>query len=313
MPEITSRQDVQQWQCPDWRLRIVATVIFVIALTALFADFLGECLSRWSNEPQYSHGFLIPFMAIGLGWCRRHRIPAGVARSSWPGILLLSVGAVLHISAGYLYFSVLDAAALLCMIAGAVLLVWGRRFFRGVWPAILFLSFMMPLPFELERAMSAPLQLLGASEAAFYIQTLGIPAVAQGSTILMVDTQLGVEEACSGMRMMMVFLAICVAAAIISERPRWEKIIILLSAIPIALVCNIARIVATAYAHHTVGSQMADLVFHDVSGWLMIVMGFILLKAELLLFDWLFIEIEDQSPGIGLRTMVPACSTGAAQ
>ena len=308
MPQPREKNDCSRWQCTDWQLRAGMSFIFLAGVLFVFRVFLTECVGRWSTEPQYSHGFLIPFMAMGLGWMRRHRILAGQARSSWMGLPLLLTGVICHIVASYLYFSTLDALSLLLMLTGGTLLIWGRRFFAGVWPAVLFLSFMMPLPFELERALSAPLQMLGASEAAFYIQTLGIPAMAQGSTILMGETQLGVEEACSGLRMLMVFMAITVAAAILSDRPRWEKLVILLSSVPIALICNIARIVATAAAHHFLGSRMADLIFHDLSGWLMIVMGLALLAAELRIFDWLFVEVEDRSPGMSFRTVVPQCA-----
>ncbi|MEZ6039743.1 MAG: exosortase/archaeosortase family protein [Planctomycetaceae bacterium] len=288
------------WQCPDWPLRATVSLVFAATVAFAFRDFLAECVSRWATEPQYSHGYLIPFMSVGLGWFRRDRVLAGLARSSFWGLFLLIPGAGMHLLANYMYFAPLDGLALLFVLVGGVLLIWGRRLFVGIWPAVLFPGFMMPLPYELEHAMSAPLQMLGASEAAFYIQTCGIPAIAQGNTILMGDTQLGVEEACSGLRMLMVFTAISVSVVILSKRPRWERMVILFSAVPIALICNIARIVATAIAHHYLGQQTADLVFHDLSGWLMIPMGLGLLLAAMKTFDWLFVEVRNQSPALGI-------------
>ena len=79
----------------------------------------------------------------------------------------------------------LTAVSFLFTTSGATLLIWGRRAFSGLWPAVLFLGFMLPLPFQIERVLSGPLQVMGASEAAWYIQTFGIPAIAQGNTILM--------------------------------------------------------------------------------------------------------------------------------
>ena len=186
----------------------------------------------------------------------------------------------------------------LLIITGTTLLIWGRRAFAGLWPAVLFLGFMLPLPFQIERALSGPLQILGANESAWYIQTFGIPAIAQGNTILMGDTRLGVADACSGLRMLMVFFAISTAAVIVSKRTAWEKLLMLLSALPIALICNIVRIVATAVAHQSLGRATADLVFHDLSGWLMMPLAMLLLFLEIKLLDCLFVDAGDSRPGM---------------
>jgi exosortase len=259
----------------------------------MFGELLATFARRWASEPQYSHGFVIPIMAIGLGWMRRFKIPEGFARANWWGLSLLATGVLLHGIADYLYVEVADSAGLLCCVFGVVLTIWGGRLLRGIWPAILFLAFMFPLPFRFEQLLSGPLQLLGAREATYYIQACGIPAVAQGSTILMGDIQLGVAEACSGLRMLTVFIAISAAVMMVSRRTVWEKLLVLFSAIPIALICNIGRIVATAVAWTHVDEATANLIFHDLSGWLMMPSAMILLYLELRLIDWLFVEVPD--------------------
>jgi exosortase len=258
-------------------------------------------VSRWTTEPQYFHGFIVPITAVGLGWMRRSHIPPGDARSHISGLLLTITGSSLHLLATYFYLEAFDAAGFLFCLTGIVLLVWGKRFFRGVWPAVLFTGFMLPLPFQLERMLSDPLQVMGATEATYFIQTFGIPAIAQGNTILMGDIRLGVEEACSGLRMLMVFIAISAAAVIVSDRSRWEKILILISAIPIALISNIVRIVATALAYEYADRETADLIFHDLSGWLMMPLAMLLLFLELKIIDLLYVEVPDAHPGLSFH------------
>lgn len=283
------------WRCPDWPVRSALSCLFLLLHGVLFHELLASFLFRWSTEPQYSHGFVIPLMAVGLGWSRRGKVRSGTARSSAVGVGLLVVGVLLHLAAAYFYMEFADCLALLCCFAGSLMAIWGCRLFAGIWPAVLFLAFMFPLPFSAEQLLSAPLQLMGAREAAYYIQACGIPAVAKGSTIWIGDVQLGVAEACSGMRMLTVFVAVSAATMIISRRARWEKVIILFSAIPIALICNIARIVATALAYHWFSSETADIVFHDLSGLLMMPAGMLLLFLELKLLDWLLVESADSS------------------
>ena len=286
---ILKEHEVKTWTCDDWQHRAIASAGFCLALWWLFSDLLAAFVNRWANEPQYSHGFAIPLMAAGLGWYLSDRIPRGVARSNRWGLLWIAAGITLHIGSVYVFVEIGDCIAFLLCVTGGILLIWGRRLTVGVWPAILFLVFMFPLPFRIERMLSAPLQLYGAEQAAYYIQIFGIPAVAKGSMILMGDHKLGVAEACSGMRMLTVFVAISAATVIVCKRSAWEKVIILLSAIPIALICNIGRIVATALAHSWFGQKTADLVFHDLSGWLMMPSAMLLLYLELKLLDWIFV------------------------
>ena len=300
-----STKPIARWSCPDWPARAVVSIVLVGGVMFLFRDLLVSCINRWSTEPQYSHGFVIPLLATGLGWMRRGKIISGQARSGAAGLALLIIGVLFHLVGVYCYIEAVDSVGLMMAITGIVLLVWGKRFFRGVWPAVLFVGFMLPLPFQLERMLSDPLQVLGASQSAWIIQTFGIPAIAQGNTILMNDTQLGVAEACSGLRMLMVFFAISAAAVIISERARWEKLLILFSAIPIALISNIVRIVATAVAHQSVGRETADLIFHDLSGWLMMPFAMVLLFLELKLLDSLFVEVADSRPGLTFHKKQP--------
>lgn len=287
-----------EWHCPDWRSRLFCTIGFGAAIAILFRELLVGCISRWTTEPQYSHGFAIPLMALGLGWYSRSKFLPGVARSNIFGLSMIVSGIIGHVAAVYFYVEAIDAMSFVVTACGTALLIWGRRAFAALWPSVLFLGFMLPLPFQIERALSDPLQVLGASEAAWYIQTCGIPAIAQGNIILMGDAQLGVAEACSGLRMLMVFFAISTAAVIVSKRTVWEKMLILFSALPIALICNVLRIVATAIAHQSLGREMADLVFHDVSGWLMMPLAMLLLFLELKLLDFLFIEPGNARPGV---------------
>jgi len=300
---MSTHPPMSQWRRRDWPARALASAVLLAVMGCVFRDLLISCVSRWSTEPQYTHGFIIPIMAVALGWMRREKILAGEARSHTSGLLLLLIGMAFHLLATYFYVESLDAAGFLFSVTGLVLLIWGKRLFRGVWPAVLFTGFMLPLPFQLERMLSDPLQVLGASESAWFIQAFGIPAIAQGNTILMGDTRLGVAEACSGLRMLIVFFAISAATVIISERTRWEKVLILFSAIPIALISNIVRIVATALAYQYASRETADLIFHDLSGWLMMPFAMLLLFLELKLIDLLFVEVQEAHPAISYHRL----------
>ena len=87
-----------------------------------------------------------------------------------------------------------------------------------------------------------------------------------------------------------IFFALSTAMIMVIQRSWLEKGIILASAVPIALIANITRITVTGILHKTVGRDLADLVFHDLAGWLMIVQALVLLWLELRLLSWVLIE-----------------------
>jgi exosortase/archaeosortase family protein len=121
---------------------------------------------------------------------------------------------------------------------------------------------------------------------------MGLPAVAEGFTITMDDVRIGVVEACNGLGMLVMFFAYATAAVFLIRRPLIDKIVIMLSAVPIALGANIARITLTGLMHATLSKETAEHFYHDLAGWLMMPMALMAFWLELKLLDWLFVEVE---------------------
>ena len=270
-----------------------------VALLWVFGPTLGDMASRWGSESQYSHGYLVPLFCAYLLWSRRALL-AGTepVRPSWWGLPLLVTGLALRFAGIYLYFDWLDAIALLPCLAGLTLLAGGWRALRWAWPAIAFLAFMVPLPFRLEKALAAPLQRVATLVSTFALQTLGFVAFAEGNVIRLGEVRIGVVEACSGLSMLVVFFALSTAVTLVSTRSPLERGLIFLSAVPIALLANILRIVVTAMLHKTVGREIADLVFHDLAGWLMMPLALGMLWAEMRLLSWLLLPAHAGEEGL---------------
>jgi exosortase len=261
-----------------------------------FWPTIVELLRRWSSDPQYSHGYFIPVFALAILWLRRGKLAgARPGISAWGvGVLLLAGG--LRFLAAYLYVDWLDSFALLACLAGVALFLGGVKALAWSWPAIAFLVFMIPLPYRLELFMSAPLRGLATDGSTYVLQTLGFPAFSEGNVIFLDETRLGVEEACSGLSMLMVFFALSVAATFFLQRPLWEKLLLVVSAVPIAIVANVARIVVTGILHETAGHELADLVFHDLAGLIMMPIALGLLILELKFLGRLMVTPRETPP-----------------
>lgn len=271
----------------------------VLAAGLLWASWpaLVDMAARWSRDPRYSHGFLVPIFAAFLLWNRHKMLTADTTRPSWWGLVFVAAGAALKLAGTRYYLSWVDAASLIVSLAGLALLLGGWRALRWALPSVVFLGFMIPLPYRVEQALGAPLQKIATLSSTYLLQTVGLPAVAEGNIILIGDYRLGVVEACNGLGMLFMFLAFSVGVALLVERGIIDKVVIVLSAIPIALVANILRISLTGLLHETAGGRVADVVYHDLAGWLMMPMALGAIWVVMALLSHLFVEAAPRPTG----------------
>lgn len=275
---------------------LISVAVVGLALAWAFWTPVLDCVRRWGTDPSYSHGYLVPLFSLFLLWHRRGILRAGTARGSWWGIVLLAVGAAMLLVSAYWYYALLAAYALIPSLAGAVLLLGGWFRLRWAWPAVFFLFFMVPLPGQIADLLAHPLQRAATKASTYAVQVLGIPAFAEGNVIVLSEARIGVVEACSGLRMLVLFIALATGMALVIERKTWEKALLVLSAVPIAVAANVTRITVTAALHEWVGSEIADLVFHDLAGWLMMPLALTLLWLELALLSRLLIAPQESRP-----------------
>ncbi len=263
-----------------------------------YAPTLAGAARKWVVDPQYSHGYLVPAFAGLLLWLRRGTLAQGALRPSWWGVGILLLGAALHLLGAYYYAEYLEDISFLVGLVGVSLCAGGRQCLKWSGPSIAFLVFMMPLPHRLEVALGGPLQRIAVLASTYILQTLGFPAVAEGNVIFMEEAQIGVVAACSGLGMMMTFGALATAVALVVRRPLLDRLVIVASAAPIALLANLVRITVTSILADTVGVDWANLVFHDLAGWLMMPLALALLWLELGLLARLFVEVPRSDPGL---------------
>jgi len=273
----------------------LAAALGTICLWAYWPT-LTTLWQRWSSDPQYSHGYLVPAFAAVMLWLRAAQRNAIKWRPNWLGVPILALAFGLRFVADHIYFDWLDAFSLLVCLAGLFALLGGVPALRWSWAAIAFLLFMIPLPYTVEMSLAYPLRTVATHASNYALQTIGLPAVAQQHTIIFNDVRLGVAEACSGLSMLVIFIALSTAFAIVVDRPWLDRLVIVLSAVPVALLANITRITVTGLMHAWVGREIADLVFHDLAGWLMMPFALIVLWLEMWLLRRLFLEAAPQGP-----------------
>jgi exosortase len=231
-------------------------------------------------------------------------IPQPSVAERWAGVGIIALGLTLRLVLTWYALVTPEMLTLLVVLAGAFVVVGGWRSLLWAWPAVLFLVFMFPLPDVLERGMLAPLQRFATIASTFCLQLLGLPAYREGNSIHLATMPLSVADECSGLRMLTIFLALSIAVTMVTNRPIWERVVIVLSAIPIALVVNVARITVTAICYELGDAELAHKVFHDLAGLFMMPMALGLMYIELQLLAHLVeedegLESEYADPSVG--------------
>lgn len=263
---------IAEWNTPEGRGAWIAIAMLAALLVYSYFPGLLNAQSSWSN-PQYSHGWIVPLFSLGLlFWWRRPLEPA-TPSARVCGFLLLAASFGLRLMAARYRIVTIDMYTFVPALAGVFLLIGGWSMFRWAWAPTAFLIFMYPLPDEATRYLLGPLQTLATIVSTYALQTLGLDAFREGNQIIVGEMHLGVVDACSGLRMLTIFVALSVALVMLGDREWWENLVILASAIPIALIVNSIRITVTGLLYQVASSEVAEMVFHDLAGWVMMPMA----------------------------------------
>jgi exosortase len=246
----------------------------------------------WMTNADYSHGvFVLPFAALIFygKWNAAKNDSSKVHFSAIAvGVLLILLAGVTTCAGIYCRMLTLEGAAILGYLAGIALCSLGWQAIPIAGPSILFLIFMIPLPRTTGLLMASSLQRIATIVSTYVMQTMGLPAVAEGNVIVLSHTALGIAETCSGIRMLISFFALTTAVCILIDRSLLEKAIVWLSAPLIAIVVNVLRITATGVAYEYGEEHLAELIFHDLAGWLMMPVALLLIWIELQLLEKVF-------------------------
>jgi exosortase len=265
------------------------------AVVLAYENMLRFTATFWAKD-MYSHGYIVPAFAAYLFWIRRRPLVDAEPLERWAGVGVVAASLGLRVYAAYYDYNNFERLSFITALLGVCLIVGGKSMLRWAGPALAFLLFMYPLPSMLENSLLMQLQTVASILSTWTLQLLGVSAARQGNTIS-IDTlkeALQVAEACSGLRMLTIFGAMCFAMMMIVERPWWDKLVIFLSIIPIALISNVIRIVTTALLYLAFGQETAWLnkIIHDWAGFAMMPIGLGLLWIELAILSRLTVPIE---------------------
>ena len=247
------------------------------AFLLLYAPVLSRLAKDWTNDDNYSHGWLILPLAGYFVWERRDRLAGLVARPSVLGLAAVAAG-LLMLLAGLLGAELfLPRMSMIVVATGAVLFLYGWKACRVLAFPLAFLILMIPIPALIFNQIAFPLQLLASRFGETVLSSLSIPVLREGNVIVLAHTSLEVAEACSGIRSLISLLTLGIVYGYFMDPRGGIRTMIALSTIPIAIVANGGRVAGTGVAAHYYGPAAAQGFFHTFSGWIVFAFAFMML------------------------------------
>jgi exosortase len=282
--------------------RIQLVVVVLLVLAVYWVPIRRDLIWRWTHDGNWSHGWLVPLFSLYFLAVRRYELFKIRARTDYLGAVIVAGSLTMYfLSAWRFRMHYPQALSLLGVIFGLALLFKGREAMRILWFPIAFLFFAVPLPQQHFVKLTLPLRIL-ASEAAAVLMPIFKPGLYTDTQAVVIDYiapgskpgTLNVEEACSGLRLMMSFMALGVAIAYLRERPRWHRVVMVVSCIPIAVICNTVRVTITGLLQVNGYDDLARGTAHQFLGISMLVLAFALFYSLDYVLGNLFREVHDE-------------------
>ncbi|HNQ23061.1 MAG TPA: exosortase/archaeosortase family protein [Phycisphaerae bacterium] len=237
--------------------RVQLAVVAALVLMTYASPIRSDLVWKWTHDGNWSHGWLVPLFSLYFLVTHREEVFASVRRPNYLGAVVIAGSLAVYLAcAWWLQMSYPQAVSMLGVLFGLVLLFGGWGLLRVTWFPIGFLLLAVPLPESVYVEVTMPLRMVSSVVAAKVMPLFasGLYTEPQGVVIDYVMAggrpgSLNVEEACSGMRLMMAFVTLGVAMAYLGDRPVWQRVIMVISCAPIAIICNALRVTITGLLH----------------------------------------------------------------
>lgn len=278
----------------------IKTAIIAGLIYFVFRNEIVSIVSKWT-DPSWSHGILIPLFSLYFLNQNKNEILQLNTKPNYLGLVFLVMGLVFYpLNIVHFHFGYLNSICVIGVMGAVVLFLGGWKLVKYTWLPITYLIFAIPLPHRMYVQITMPMRKLAAQVASVLLSLAdSVQATANGVVIDVIhngtpmEPPLNVAEACSGMRLLMAFMALGVAMAYLHYRPIWQRLVLLASTIPIAIFCNMVRVTITGFIYILGNPKYAQGIYHDLLGMLMLPLAFGLYSGMAWFMSSLFLEEEE--------------------
>ena len=242
-------------------------ILLLVALGIVYWPIVVPMVKQWAADDNYSHGFLVPFIAGYLAYMRRDELLAAEVRPSNYGLAIICFGLSMLLM-GWIateYYTM--RSSLVVIVAGSVLYLLGWEIFKILLAPLAYLLLMVPIPAVIYDAAAFPLKLFVTKVSVLALKAMGIVVWQEGNILMFPNITLEVADACSGLRSIMSLLALGAAYAFVLHTRTRDRVILILGTLPIAVFTNCLRVIATGVLAQYFGTAAAEGFFHEFAGF----------------------------------------------
>jgi len=241
------------------------TICLLLAVLVLYRSAILSVISAVVHRQGSSHGVFVPFLSGIFLWMNRNSLREIELRYDYLGIPLLLIGAffpLLNIGTYHIQF-----LSLIVFVAGLIIIHFGRKYFKEMAFALLFLITMIPLPVHIHSALANYTRTISFGGSSWIISLFGIPFSKEGLLIHLPDAVLKVNLGCSGIRYLISFFVFGIAYSYLYRKTTWSRLTIIGLTIPISLLASIFRLTAIFLLTYIFGPHMAEYWPHVFISW----------------------------------------------
>jgi exosortase len=243
-----------------------------------------------SVDDENSHIFLVPIVAAWMVWVRRSRLRYCAPTGTVIGPVIAAAGVLASVYGfNHDMQSIWHGGAVL-VVLGCVLSVLGKSVLFRFLPAFVVLVFLVPVPGRIRQGIAVPLQTATAAATQALFETFGEAVERSGNLLSINGTEVTVAEACNGMRMVFALVLVSFAFAYSMPLRNSVRVLVLLASPLAAIFCNVVRLIPTIWLYGHAAKPLAD-DFHNVSGWIMLPIAFLLLMGIIRALRWALIPV----------------------
>jgi exosortase len=207
------------------------------------------------------HGFVVPFLVVGILWWKRKELVSLPLTTWWPAFFLIGFGLFLHVLGYAIQQPRISIVGLFTGIYGLTGLAWGPGWLRvSFFPFILF-AFSVPLG-TLSQPITFRLRLLVCQIVEAISHFISIDVVRNGTNLIDPTGryQYDVAAACSGIRSLVATVGLALIYGVLSFRTWWKRGVLIASAVPLAVIGNVVRLLTIVIAAEIGGQKWGDAV-----------------------------------------------------
>lgn len=276
---------------------VLTNPIMLGAWVLLIASAVWSTKDQWADiimiagrDDEQSHIILVPFVAAWMVWIRRARFRRFRPYGAMFGPLLILAGWIMSYVGYHNAIQSAWHAGAVVVLVGTIVTGLGLNTLLQMFPAFVVLVFLVPVPGTVRQMIAGPLQTASAKATQMILETFGAPIERSTNLLTINGHEIAVVEACNGMRMVLGLILVSFCFAFSMPLRPYVRLLVLIGSPLAAILCNIIRLVPTVLLYGYGPQAVAD-AFHDVSGWLMLPLAFLLLMGVTRALNWALVPV----------------------